>query len=321
MSTPGIGKSSTLELYSKVRDLNLTTVIASQYAPDDILGIQAVSNGKLERLAPYWYNELIKKSSNGKDNLLFIDEITTCNEFIQAPLLNLIFNKSLGGHTLPENTYIIAAGNYEDCLNNAFRMSAPLVNRFLILNLNNSDVNLKELLSVNFKELANSGSEDLIEYLGLSPSDFISMSSVKSLIKVLVELKVDNYEINNSIETGLTGFLSIRSLSYCKRLIETANSLGYMDSMVKSVICDTLGPNTSVDLPSTISPYFSVSDVKVKSSNVYQTASVAKLKSLIKNLIDDPTGITPNIYRAIIARSEEIPEELLDKFKETVLNL
>ena len=52
MSSPGSGKTSTVERYCEYRDYNLTSLIASQYSQDDILGIQSVSHGKLVRLTP-----------------------------------------------------------------------------------------------------------------------------------------------------------------------------------------------------------------------------------------------------------------------------
>lgn len=165
MSSPGAGKTSTLEMYAKLKDYNLVSLIASQYSSDDILGIQSVQNGTLCKLTPSWFNNLKKLSENGKRTILFIDEITTCDEFIQSPLLNLIFNKSLGEESLPDNCFIVAAGNYSEELNGAFSVTAPLINRFMILNLSDADYSMNEILQNTFRNLK---VEDYPEFLDLT---------------------------------------------------------------------------------------------------------------------------------------------------------
>ena len=210
MSSPGYGKTTSVEMWCEVKDYNLTTLIASQYSQDDILGIQAVNNGKLERLSPAWFNSLVDKAKNGKRNVLFIDEITTCDEFIQAPLLNLIFARNLGLHKLPENTLIVTAGNYSEELNGAFSMTAPLVNRFLILNLTTDDFDISEVANLKIDSL--NSKEKKRTFLGCD-SDGTKKYNPEALSTYISKyLKFSKSEIiNNSIE-GLVGFTSIRSV-------------------------------------------------------------------------------------------------------------
>lgn len=235
MSSPGYGKTTTVEMWCKYHDYNLTTLIASQYSQDDILGIQAVSNGKLERLTPAWFNFMLEKSQNGKRNVLFIDEITTCDEFVQAPLLNLIFSRNLGLHTLPQNTLIITAGNYSEELNGVFSMTAPLVNRFMILNLVVSDFDMEEVILQKINEVT-----DISEYLGLGydTKDTIDPDSLGRFIFKNISFS-ESTIINNS-KYGLVGFASVRSvhnsISFFKKWISL-----YEDSEWSRIVGDTLG--------------------------------------------------------------------------------
>lgn len=235
MSSPGYGKTTTVEMWSKYHDYNLTTLIASQYSQDDILGIQAVNNGKLERLTPAWFNSMVEKAKNGKRNVLFIDEITTCDEFIQAPLLNLIFARNLGLRKLPHNTLIVTAGNYSEDLNGVFSLTAPLVNRFMILNLVISDFDMAEVVSQSIRDVT-----DLPAFLGISndtPLEF-DPSSLSKFIYNHVPFGVSS--ITNNSKIGLTGFTSVRSvynsISYYKKYVSMYNSPDWT-----RVIGDTLG--------------------------------------------------------------------------------
>lgn len=244
MSSPGIGKTTTVEAYAQLKGYNLTTIIPSQYSSDDLLGLQSVVDGKLDRLAPYWYTDMIDRASNGALNLLFIDEISTCDEYLQAPLLNLIFNKSLGKHKLPDNTLIISAGNYSEDLNDSFNLTAPLVNRFLTLNIKDKDLDYSELITDEFRRAKDEGR--LEKYLGFEKfkNEYYPKSEVLTHIRKLIVKAISNkIGITNSKETGLLGFASNRSVSHSFNFLD--NYLDkYNDKSLElglRVIGDSLG--------------------------------------------------------------------------------
>lgn len=245
MSSPGYGKTSTIEMFCELKDYNLTTLIASQYAPDDILGLQVKDGDKLKRLPPAWFNDLIELSQNGKRNVLFIDEITTCDEFIQAPLLNLIFSRTLGGHKLPTNTIIVAAGNYVEELNGAFRMTLPLINRFLILNLYQQDYDFSEVILNQFDELKGKSYEDKSKYLGLNETASTPYWDLKAIVDTLNRNILQQERVigsTNSAQDGLLGFVSIRSVTYCLLYLSVfCNTYSSYDWV--NIVGDTLGKN------------------------------------------------------------------------------
>lgn len=279
MSSPGFGKTSTIEKYCEYKDYNLTTLIASQYSQDDILGIQSVSNGQLVRLAPAWFNALLEKSKNGKRNVLFLDELTTCDEFIQAPLLNLIFSRSLGIHKLPENTIIIAAGNYPEELNNVFSLTAPLVNRFVILNLTLGDYEMSEVLVNRFDKTQKK--EDVEAYLGLTKTE--KVYNVFKLKKFILEnYPFTSARIKSSSRTGLVGFNSIRSLSNSMLFAEKYFE-NYDDNHWTRVVGDTLGViySRGSEIPIFIRDHLSDNIGKFKGED---NAPVTSLDSISKEL-------------------------------------
>lgn len=241
LSRPGFGKTSTISMWAKYKDYNFFSLIPSRYASDDIVGLQSVEKGTLTRLKPSWFNKFEKMAENGKRNLLFVDEITTCDPYIQGPLLDLIFNHSLGeGYVLPNNTLIVAAGNYSSDLNGVFKMSAPLINRFEILNLNNEDYDLVELLDSSFDNVESN--EEIENFLGIEPDKILtySFNKFKDWVRTSREVQFGKSEITEDDEFGILGFTSIRSLTFTMSFVE-AYVGRYSDSLWQRVAGDTLG--------------------------------------------------------------------------------
>lgn len=250
LSHAGFGKTSTIKMYCKMMDYNLETIIPSQNAADDILGIQSVDpkTGILKRLTPSWYNKLVKTMENGKRTILFIDEISTCDSYIQGPLLNLIFERSLGEEKLPDNVFIIAAGNYSADLNNEFKMTAPLVNRFLLLNLMPSDFNIQEILNDTFGQTISSTPADIEKFLDVKEESkdklYYDYNSFKDWIKSSKEIGFSRTDYIESCgdekDYGIIGFTSVRSLSYSLKFTEVFMSM-YSDDVWTRIVGDTLG--------------------------------------------------------------------------------
>ena len=241
MSHAGLGKTSTLRMYCDCMGYNLYTLIPSSYASDDILGLQTVTKGdKLVRLTPSWFDELSALASNGKRTLLFIDELSTCDAYIQAPLLDLIFSRTLGTNRLPDNVFIISSGNYSEDLNGEFKMSAPMVNRFVILNITSNDVNVAEVVERSFGNLKTR--EEKLRYLGLDSengSDY-SYSAFQKWVMDKNEISLGRTQTEEVAECGLVGFTSVRSIDFCMKFAECFLSLYNEDDWL-DIVGDTLG--------------------------------------------------------------------------------
>ncbi len=245
MSHPGFGKTSTLHLYCEYKDYNLYPLISSQYSAEDILGLQTLQDNKLVKLAPHWFDELIELSKNQKRTLLFLDEITCVDEWIQGPLLDLIFSRKLGPYMLPSNVLVIAAGNYSEDLNNTFHLTSSLINRFLILNLQNEDYDIESYLKDPFEYLKTK--EEIKNYLNLNEEkthyDFdlfkkwLLESGEISFDQPTLSATPSAYE-NKGILLGNT---SLRSLSYSLKFANYYTSKYGKDNLWIRIIGDTLG--------------------------------------------------------------------------------
>lgn len=239
MSSAGAGKTSTIEKWCSYKNYKCLTLIPSNYAPDDILGLQTLKDGRLQRVTPVWFDNLLKLSDNGNNRVcLFIDEITTSDPYIQAPLLNVIFNRVLEDKVLPNNVFIVAGGNYSDELNNAFKLSVPLVNRFVILNLESKDFSIKEVLNGSFENL--NTNKEIEKYFNIIPCKKAKYDYDKfaDWVENSGEVSFNKAEIDE--ENGLKGFTSVRSLNYSMKFAcEYFNT--FDDSYVFNVVGDTLG--------------------------------------------------------------------------------
>lgn len=253
LSSAGTGKTSTVRKYCEYMDYNLITLIPSQCDSSDVLGLQIVDHetNRMKRLTPSWFNRMKDIMQNGKRTVLFIDEISTCDAYIQGPLLDLIFSHNLGEETLPENVFIVAAGNYSSDLNNEFRMSAPLVNRFLLLNLEKSDYSINEIINNVFEDMESK--EDIGKFLGIEKKKNFkplnNFDKFTSWIKTSKEIIFGKTNVEEDPDIGLLGFTSVRSLTYCLKFAKE-----YFDTFDDNewirVVGDTLGSSNKRDTKS-----------------------------------------------------------------------
>jgi MoxR-like ATPase len=139
IGNPGISKTSVIRRLAIENGYHCEAISGSHYSPEDVNGFPVNDNNELRLLKPRWLNNILKAKEEGKTSILFVDEITTANEFTQAALLTVIFDRIVGETPLPEDTIIISAGNYYHNLSSSFNMITPTMNRFMILNLRTSN--------------------------------------------------------------------------------------------------------------------------------------------------------------------------------------
>jgi len=146
ISAPGMGKSTTVEMFAKIQGYELVILRGNSTSPEEVMGYDTVQAGVATavHLRPTWYDALLNNEKDGKKTLLFLDEITTCPSHVQAALLHLILERKVGNEKIPESTLIVSAGNYSQSLGSTFDLLAPLMNRFCIFNVvpNPSDIHM-----------------------------------------------------------------------------------------------------------------------------------------------------------------------------------
>ena len=125
---PGIGKSSLVEQFAKDVGLPCVSLLGSQLAPEDIIGIPRINGDTSEFLPP-------KMIARKEPYVLFLDELNACSQEVQKAFYSLIYEKRIGEYHLPEGSIVIGAGNRAQDSAIVKTMSSALINRMFHVQL------------------------------------------------------------------------------------------------------------------------------------------------------------------------------------------
>jgi hypothetical protein len=125
---PGIGKSSLVERFAADLGLECVTLLGSQLAPEDLIGIPSIDGGASRFHPPA---QLVRERAF----VLFIDELNIASQEIQKAFYSLILDQRIGEHRLPQGSIVIGAGNRAQDAALARQMPSALVNRVVHVHL------------------------------------------------------------------------------------------------------------------------------------------------------------------------------------------
>lgn len=134
---PGIGKSSVVKKVANDNDLELIDLRISQLAPTDIRGLPYVDNG-FARFAPPAF---LPQKGKG---ILFVDEFNMASPSMMGIAQQLILDRQVGDYVVPDDWFIIAAGNRTEDRAAVSQMPAPVANRFIHFNVESDLPSWKE---------------------------------------------------------------------------------------------------------------------------------------------------------------------------------
>ena len=133
---PGIGKSDIVHQIGADLNAHVIDVRLSLWEPTDIKGIPYFdSNDSKMVWAPPVELPDAAFAAKHENIILFLDEMNSAAPSVQAAAYQLILNRKVGTYTLPDNVFIVAAGNREADKGVTYRMPAPLANRFIHLEM------------------------------------------------------------------------------------------------------------------------------------------------------------------------------------------
>ena len=119
---PGIGKSALAEKFAREVGLPCVSLLGSQLAPEDIIGIPRINGETSEFLPP-------KMIARKEPYVLFLDELNACSQEVQKAFYSLIHERRIGEYHLPEGSIVVGAGNRAEDSAIVKTMSSALINR------------------------------------------------------------------------------------------------------------------------------------------------------------------------------------------------
>ena len=173
---PGVGKSQAVrEISDKIKKKTGKKIIVTDvrlllFNPIDLRGIPT-SNA--DKTLAIWLKPQIFQMSDAEDtiNILFLDEISAAPQSVQASAYQITLDRTVGEHRLPDNCFVIAAGNRTTDKSVSFKMPKALANRLLHLEIETSYASWK-------KWAAKSGiNEQVIDFLGNKKSDLMKFDT------------------------------------------------------------------------------------------------------------------------------------------------
>ena len=126
--SPGIGKSAIVETFAKRLGLECVSLLGSQLAPEDIIGVPQIIDGKSVFCPP-------KQIARSEPYCLFLDELNACSHEVQKAFYSLIHEHRIGEYVLPKGSIVIGAGNRAQDSAIVKPMSSALINRMMHIQL------------------------------------------------------------------------------------------------------------------------------------------------------------------------------------------
>lgn len=125
---PGIGKSSLVQSFAHQVGLPCVSLLGSQLAPEDLIGVPQIVDGKSRFCPP----TLIARS---EPYCLFLDELNASSHEVQKAFYSLILERRIGEYQLSPGSVIIGAGNRAQDGAIVKPMPTALVNRLVHVQL------------------------------------------------------------------------------------------------------------------------------------------------------------------------------------------
>jgi dynein-related subfamily AAA family protein len=125
---PGIGKSSLVQQFAAQIGLPCVSLLGSQLAPEDLIGVPQIVDG-MSRFCPP------RMIARAEPYCLFLDELNACSHEVQKAFYSLIHERRIGEYLLPEGSIVIGAGNRAQDSAIVKPMSSALLNRMVHVHL------------------------------------------------------------------------------------------------------------------------------------------------------------------------------------------
>ena len=145
IGAPGIGKSEVVKEIADELGYHLEDLRLAQMSEVEIGGLIYPDETKTHT---HWLKPDFFPEENGPKTILLLDEITSAVKRVQVAAYQLVLDRRIGKHVLPDSTVIIALGNGEEDGGVYVELAAPLADRFELYSVQcDSDIWISEYAS------------------------------------------------------------------------------------------------------------------------------------------------------------------------------
>ena len=238
---PGIGKSDIVHQIADSIDAHVIDVRLSLWEPTDIKGIPYFdSNANKMVWAPPMELPDQEMASRYDAIVLFLDEMNSAAPAVQAAAYQLILNRKVGTYHLPDNVYIVAAGNREADKGVTYRMPAPLANRFVHLEMAVSFEDwfqwaVENKIHKDVVGYLQFAKQDLYDFDPKSPSRSFATPRSWSFVSELLEDDLDSNTITDLVSGSVGEGLAVKFMAHRKVAGNMPNPTDILDGKVKEL--------------------------------------------------------------------------------------
>jgi DNA replication protein DnaC len=290
---PGVGKSQSIHAISKIleekthKKVFVTDIRLLLFNPIDLRGIPVPN---INEKVAVWLKPEIFNLDDSKDtvNILFLDELTAALPSVQAAAYQIALDRKLGEHKLPNNTFIIAAGNREEDYSVAYEMPHALKNRFMHIELiPKLDTWLSWAVSQNIHER-------VISFLESNPNQFIT-KTYKSDDEIIITPR--SWEMLSNLLYMMPDDLDIQA-NYIRSVLGLSLSHLFINQ-VKGIDIKQLFKGKDIEAPQTVSELHQVVDVLTSEIETYQN-DIGKMTHVLNYMNKLPVDFAIKVFRTIL---------------------
>lgn len=290
---PGVGKSQSIYAIAKYleekthKKVYVTDIRLLLFNPIDLRGIPVPN---ITEKVAVWLKPEIFNLDDSKDtvNILFLDELTAALPSVQAAAYQIALDRKLGEHHLPENTFVIAAGNREEDYSVAYEMPHALKNRFMHIEL------IPKLDSWLSWAISHNIHEKVISFLESNPNQFIT-KTFQSNDEIIITPR--SWEMLSNLLYIMPEDKELEEY-YIKSLLGLSLSHLFINQ-VKGINIKHIFEGDSVEVPQTVNELHQVVDVLTSEIETYQD-DLNKMTHVLNYMNKLPVDFALQVFRTII---------------------
>lgn len=127
---PGIGKSQAVASVAKARGATFCDIRLSMFDPVDLRGLPAIVDGRT-----VWLRPGVWPADESAETVLLFDEMDRASPAVMSAAMQIVLDRRIGEHALPDAVRIVAAGNGKSDRTGTNKMPEALANRFMHLSV------------------------------------------------------------------------------------------------------------------------------------------------------------------------------------------